>query len=133
MNNKKINFLLQLYKVNSILSRKLSSYVGFGEFMILHYLNEANDGRLRRIDLADLLGLTASGVTRMLIPMEKTGFVKRDMSDIDGRARYAIITKDGRELLNNSINIISEKMDEIIPGDKMWEINDVTDFLSSIK
>lgn len=131
--NKKINFLLQLYKSNSILSRKLSSYVGFGEFMILYYLNEANEGKLRRIDLADFLGLTASGVTRMLISMEKMGFVKRDTSDMDARARYAIITKDGKELLNNSINIMSEKLDDIIPSDKMVKINDITDFLSSIK
>jgi len=131
--NKKINFLLQLYKANSILSRKLSSYVGFGEFMILYYLSEASDGKLRRIDLAELLGLTASGVTRMLIPMEKTGFVTRDVSDVDARARYAIITKDGKELLNNTVNIITEKLEDIIPGDKISKINDVTDFLSFIK
>lgn len=131
--NKKINFLLQLYKANSILSRKLSSYVGFGEFMILYYLSEASNGKLRRIDLAELLGLTASGVTRMLIPMEKTGFVTRDVSEVDARARYAIITKDGKELLINGINIISEKLEDIIPSDKIGKINDITDFLSSIK
>jgi len=124
---------LQLYKANSILSRKLSSYVGFGEFMILYYLSESSDGKLRRIDLAELLGLTASGVTRMLIPMEKTGFVTRDVSDVDARARYAIITKDGKELLNNTVNIITEKLEDIIPGDKIGKINDVTDFLSFIK
>jgi len=131
--NKKINFLLQLYKSNSILSRKLCGYVGFGEFMILYYLNESKEGKLRRIDLADLLGLTASGVTRMLIPMEKTGFVTRDTSDLDGRARYAIITKDGKELLSDTINIISEKLDEIIPGNKIEEISNVINFLSCIK
>ncbi len=131
--NKKIDFLLQLYKANSILSRKLCGYLGFVEFMILYHLSNSNDKRLRRIDLADLLGLTASGVTRVLIPMEKIGFVKRDLSEKDGRARYATITKDGINLLKDSINIILEKIDEIIPPDKMWEIEDVTKFLSSIK
>ena len=131
--NKKISFLLQLYKTNSILSRKLSTFVGFGEFMILYYLNESKEGKLRRIDLADLLGLTASGVTRMLLPLEKTGFVTRDISNEDARARYAIITKDGKELLNNTANIITEKLEDMIPSDKISRIGDITDFLSSIK
>lgn len=130
---KEINFLIKLYKANSILSRKLSTYVGFGEFMILCYLNEAKDGKLRRIDLAELLGLTASGVTRMLIPMEKTQFVTRDTSDQDARARYAIITEDGRNFLKDAINIIAEKTNDIIPKEKIKNIEDITDFLDKIR
>ncbi len=39
--------------------------------MTLYYLERAPGGRLRRVDLAERLGLTASGVTRSLLPLEK--------------------------------------------------------------
>ncbi|MFT5134148.1 MAG: DNA-binding MarR family transcriptional regulator [Gammaproteobacteria bacterium] len=39
--------------------------LGLAEFVVLHLLAEAPGQSMRRIDLADALGRTASGVTRM--------------------------------------------------------------------
>lgn len=67
--------------------------------MILYHLQAAPSGRLRRIDLAERLGVTASGVTRTLLPLEKTGWVARQSDAKDARVSYASLTEAGQQLL----------------------------------
>ncbi len=71
-----LNFFLELSKIQSVLSRKFDTATGgLTEFLILVSLSKAEGGKLRRTDLAKAVGLTPSGVTRMLLPMEKIGLV----------------------------------------------------------
>ena len=48
-------------------------------------LNEASTHSLKRIDLAEQVGLSASGVTRMLLPMEKIGLISKEEGARDAR------------------------------------------------
>ena len=79
---------------------KLSSVHGlsFGDFMILYHLQQAHESRLRRIDLAEFMGLTASAVTRSLLPLEKIGLVSRQSDPRDARVGYACLTPAGQQL-----------------------------------
>lgn len=58
---------------------------------------------MRRVDLAERLGLTASGVTRTLLPLEKLGLVARQPDPRDARVGYASITLAGGALLANAM------------------------------
>ncbi len=81
--------ILNIAKIESILARRFDSGlggVGFNEFIILFRLSQAENEKVRRIDLAEQIGLTASGVTRILLPMEKVGLVKRGTDERDARA-----------------------------------------------
>ncbi|UUZ55216.1 MarR family transcriptional regulator [Massilia sp. H-1] len=49
-------------------------------------------GRIRRVDLAERVSLTASGVTRTLLPLEKIGLVTRQSDPRDARVGFAVIT-----------------------------------------
>ena len=62
----------------------------------------AHDYRLRRVDLAQRLALTPSGITRLLNPLERRGIVAREESGHDARATYAVLTPSGRTLLKNA-------------------------------
>jgi len=62
-------------------------------------LSRAEGGRMRRVDLADDLMLTASGVTRLLEGLERAGFVERGECASDRRVTYAVLTPAGREKL----------------------------------
>ncbi|PCE30606.1 MarR family winged helix-turn-helix transcriptional regulator [Burkholderia ubonensis] len=79
---------------------KLSNVHGlsFGDFTILYHLKHAHESRLRRTDLAELIGVTASAVTRSLIPLEKIGVVDRQSDARDARVGYACLTAAGHEL-----------------------------------
>lgn len=130
---KSLPFLFSLVKTNAILSRRLSVHgLDFSDFMILSYLDEAPEQKLRRIDLAEKLGLTASGITRMLLPLEKLGIVERQLDDDDARARYATITKAGKNLLKDASATIEMKLEDIIPEGKRSELKKFTELLEEI-
>lgn len=69
------------------------------DYEALLCLSRAEEGRMRRVDLAEELLLTASGVTRLLEGLERAGFVERAECASDRRVTYAVLTAAGREKL----------------------------------
>src|SRR5437588_5834573 len=65
------------------------------EFEALLLLSRAESRSLRRVDLADGLQLTASGVTRLLDGLEDKGLVENATCDSDARVTYAVLTEAG--------------------------------------
>jgi DNA-binding MarR family transcriptional regulator len=66
------------------------------DYACLLHLSRADGGRMRRVDLAEKLGLTASGVTRLLDGLEVGGLVRRASCATDRRVVYAELTDEGR-------------------------------------
>lgn len=88
------------------MSRKFDSGLGglgFNEFIILYQLRQAEGEQLRRIDLAEKIGLTASGVTRILLPMEKVGLIKSGSTENDARVRNVMLAKGGERKLSEAL------------------------------
>jgi DNA-binding MarR family transcriptional regulator len=72
------------------------------DFEALLHLSRAEQGRMRRVDLAEKLILTASGVTRLLDGLEQAGFVDRAACASDRRVAYAVLTETGRAKLREA-------------------------------
>ena len=72
------------------------------DYEALLHLSQAEDGRLRRVDLAGELLLTASGVTRLLDGLESAGLVERAHCTGDRRVVYAVLTESGRTKLREA-------------------------------
>ena len=72
------------------------------DYEALLYLSRADEGRMRRVDLAGMLLLTASGVTRLLEGLEKAGLVERGSCATDRRVTYAILTEAGAARLEEA-------------------------------
>lgn len=68
----------------------------------MHYLNEASKKTMRRIELAESIGLSASGVTRLLLPMEKIGLVSKEANPRDARVSLVKLTKTGVKIYKES-------------------------------
>jgi DNA-binding MarR family transcriptional regulator len=106
------DFCLRLARAHAVLIRRFDSMLGtyhgisFGDYQLLRHLGRAPAGRLRRVDLAERLGLTASGVTRALLPLEKIGLVVREIDPRDARVGFAAVTPAGRELLDNATTVV---------------------------
>lgn len=66
------------------------------DYEALLHLFRAEDKQLRGVDLAELLSLTASGVTRLVDGLEREGLVERRVCASDRRATYAVLTPAGR-------------------------------------
>jgi len=83
-----------------LLSAELSEHgLTINDYEALLLLSQAEDGRLKRVDLARRLVLTPSGVTRMLEGLEAAGLVERAACSSDLRVVYAQLTELGRERL----------------------------------
>ena len=72
------------------------------DYEALLYLAQAEEGRMRRVDLAERLILTASGVTRLLDGLERAGWVERASCSSDRRVTYAVLTAAGRAKLQEA-------------------------------
>ncbi|QGZ42225.1 DNA-binding MarR family transcriptional regulator [Pseudoduganella flava] len=115
-----LEFCLRLARAHAAIVRRLDAVLGghhglsFGDLMLLHNLARAPGGKLRRVDLADRQGLTASGVTRTLLPMEKTGWVARLTDERDARVGFAAITPAGNDLLDNALRTARETCADLL-------------------
>jgi DNA-binding MarR family transcriptional regulator len=101
-------FCLRLSRAAAMLTRRFDAALGnhhgisYADYQLLKHLARSPSARLRRVDLAERLGLTASGVTRSLLPLEKIGLVARQSDPRDARVGYASITPAGNELVRNA-------------------------------
>lgn len=88
---------------NKYQDRWLSAFgISFTEFQVLHYLDSIPSRSMKRIDLAELIGLSASGITRLLNPMQKIGLVEKQESLRDARVSLVALTETGMNLYDNA-------------------------------
>lgn len=72
------------------------------DYEVLLRLSRAPDRRMRRVDLAEQVLLTASGITRLLDGLENHGYVARGSCESDRRVVYAVLTGEGLEKLRQA-------------------------------
>lgn len=65
------------------------------DYEVLIRLARAPERRMRRVDLAEQILLTPSGVTRLLDGLERSGCVARASCETDRRVVYAVLTDAG--------------------------------------
>jgi DNA-binding MarR family transcriptional regulator len=68
---------------------------------LLHLMRAGEEG-VRRVDLANELQLSPSGVTRLLDRLERQGYVCKGEAKEDARVSYAILTEAGRAKVNEA-------------------------------
>ncbi len=83
--NQSLRLLMNLTKVQSVISRRFDRLgmhgIGFNDFTILYLLSKAGGEKMRRIDLA-----------------EKIGLIKRGSNERDARISYVVLTDTGSAL-----------------------------------
>jgi DNA-binding MarR family transcriptional regulator len=66
---------------------------------VLAALRDAPDGRLRQVELAELVLISNSGLSRLLDRIAAKGLVERVSYPSDRRAFFVCLTDEGREML----------------------------------
>ena len=101
-----VDTFVRLMRAHTVLRRELQAEVlsprGLTQtdFETLLHLSRADENRLRRIDLVNLLMLTPSGVTRLLEGLQETGLVVNRQCEGDARVTWAQLTDEGRETVD---------------------------------
>jgi DNA-binding MarR family transcriptional regulator len=90
-----------LLRGNAAVTRELNAQLSvdhgltISDYEVLLRLARAPERRMRRVDLAEEVLLTASGVTRLLDGLERGGLVERGSCATDRRVVYAVLTDSG--------------------------------------
>ena len=117
-----IDAFIRLVRANAAVTRQLSAQLSadhglnLSAYEALLRLAKAPDSRLRRVDLANGLLLTAGGVTRLLDSLERDGFVAREECPSDRRVTYAVLTQTGRAKLREASKSHTRQIRELLGG-----------------
>jgi DNA-binding MarR family transcriptional regulator len=113
-----ISFLQSHAAITRELSTQLQHEHGLtlSDYEVLLRLKNAEDGRMRRVDLASQVLLTASGITRLLEGLERAGFVCKETCPSDARVSYAKITDEGLAKFTAASETHLRGVDELFLG-----------------
>lgn len=98
------SFLVAHAQIRRQLERELQAEqsLGLGEYEVLLLLARAPERQLRMSELADLLVLSRSGVTRLVDRLEADALVERTLCDTDRRGSWATLTDAGLRRLRRA-------------------------------
>lgn len=105
--DKSMQLLLNIVTAQTRLQKRIDHQlflhgISFSEFVVMRCLSLAPEASLRRIDLADQVGLTASGITRLIAPMEKNKLVSKQANARDARVSLVKLTDVGFKILDDA-------------------------------
>ena len=86
------------------------------DYEVLLRLSRAPDRRMKRIELAQSVVLTPSGITRLLDGLEAEGWVEKAGCDTDARVTYAALTDAGRQKLHEAASSHLGDIDRLFTG-----------------
>jgi len=106
--NKQVALLLEQVYTTALLNKKVDSSLSvhglsFTQFIIMHNLQKSAGGTMSRIDLAGSIGLTASGITRILAPMHKYNLIVKAANARDARKSMVVLSDAGKELYGHAL------------------------------
>ena len=101
--NTQSELVVLISKLNSRLTKNVEGQlnfhgISFTEYLVLRALHKSPKKILRRIDLAEAVGLSASGVTRLIAPMEKIKLVEKEANPRDVRVSLVKLSKTGKQI-----------------------------------
>jgi DNA-binding MarR family transcriptional regulator len=86
------------------------------DYEVLLRLANAENRMMRRVDLAQSVLLTASGITRLLDGLERSGCVEKVACDSDARVSYAKLTPAGLRKLKEAAETHLAGIEELFTG-----------------
>lgn len=97
-------------------------------FEVLLRLARSEGGRLRMAELARQVGLSTSGLTRLIDRIEEAGYVRREACKEDRRGANAVLTDDGAALLRKAVPPHLDSLEVHLAqplGDRMATLRDL--------
>jgi DNA-binding MarR family transcriptional regulator len=125
---------------HAVLIRELSASLvashglTINDYGTLLLLSRAGEEGMRRIDLANQLQLSPSGITRLLDRLEDQGLVGKGECKSDARVSYAILTEAGLEKLRDAapghVEDIDRRLAAVLSEEEMKTLSELLGRLS---
>ncbi len=119
-------------RISNQLDRSLSAHgLSFTEYLILHHLHDNQS--LSRINLADKIAVTASGVTRILAPMEKRNLLTKEANPRDARQSLVVLSSTGLEIYQDAQVTVKRVAEDIFSLLDTSELTVLAGLLNKLK
>ncbi|MDH4147884.1 MAG: MarR family transcriptional regulator [Acidimicrobiia bacterium] len=115
-------------RIHDLLAWEMEDETGlpFDRYGLLLMLAQADSEELRPSDLADVLPITPSGVTRLIDRLERDGVVERRACSADGRGTIVGLTQQGEEVFRRAGRVhlrgIDQHIGAILTTEEMAEL-----------
>ena len=104
-----INLMNLQGKIQKRVGGSLSVHgLGLSDYFVLNQLYIAPSQKLRRNELAERVGLSPSGITRLLNPLEKIGLVEKESNPRDARVSLVTLSVSGKQIYEDAKVSFSE-------------------------
>ncbi|MEV6430658.1 MarR family transcriptional regulator [Nocardia sp. NPDC051463] len=102
--------------VRGLLDKRLLAEAGCSllEHDLLAWLAATPQRRLQMLDLADMLGVTRGGLTRIVDRLEERSWVERDRPASNRREVYAVLTAEGERAVVGARTVYSRVLRETL-------------------
>lgn len=136
--NSNLTVFTELNSTYSHLHKKLDRYLGavhglgVSEFRVLSELDKTPGGMLSRIELAERLSLTASGITRLLNPMQKIGLIQKLANERDARISLVALGDSGQTRAREAADGVDHVMEASLKKLRPDEVNTLLSLLEKL-
>jgi DNA-binding MarR family transcriptional regulator len=122
-------------------NRDLQREVGLtlAENLVLCHVAMAPDRRLRMVDIAGLIGIAKSAVTKTVDRLERRGLVarRREAADQDRRIVYATLTDEGASVFAHAqpafLAAVTQRVAEPLTKDELHQLGRISEKLLSAR
>lgn len=116
------------------IDRSLSVHgLSYTEFQVMHHLHNAPQQVMSRIALAEATHLTASGITRLLNPMEKNHWVSKEKNSRDARVSLVKLTSSGLSLYQDALTTCNSVSETLCQNLSARQLASLAELLSKIQ
>ncbi len=138
-----ITAFARLMRAQALLRRELQTEVlsphglTINDFECILHLSREEGLRLRRIDLAERLTLSPSGVTRLLDGLQAAGLVEKALCSSDARVTYAVLTDAGvamlEELRADHVELLRSLFRDSLGDDEIAQLSELLGRLPGVE
>jgi len=121
---------------NALLASRLSKKVGnrlsvhgisLVEYLIMDYLHNSLSNAVSRIELAEHVGMSASGITRLLAPMEKNHLVEKVINSRDARQSLVNLSETGARVYSEATVSFVHVADDLLGNVSQSQLSKVVE------
>ncbi len=120
-------------KIQKRVGGPLSAHgIGLSDYFVLNQLYQSQFQKMRRSDLAESVGLSPSGITRLLNPLEKIGLVEKELNPRDARVSLVTLTSVGKKIYEDAKVSFEQTAQTMFEPLNVAQLKTLSDLLKSV-
>jgi DNA-binding MarR family transcriptional regulator len=106
--------------------------LGLSDYFVLNQLYIAPSQKMRRNELAERVGLSPSGITRLLNPLEKIGLVEKESNPRDARVSLVTLSASGKQIYEDAKVSFSDASRILFESLNATQLNKLSELLKAL-